>query len=203
MSDKTIHPDEIRESDDAEFSDEESQIDVQDEHASNQHSEDQGADWEARIESLQQELDETNNRLLRQAAELQNFRRRSEEEKTRLVASSKGRVLKPMLEVLDDLERSLEATESLDEAGDAGNAYDSLREGVEMVLRKFQATLDQLGVEAIEAEGEPFNENEHEAVMQQPAPEDADSGMVLQEIQKGYRLGDRVLRHSKVVVASE
>jgi molecular chaperone GrpE len=62
--------------------------------------------------------------------------------------------------------------------------------------------LNTLGVEPIDAKGEPFNENEHEAMMQQPAPDDVEEGTVLEEIRKGYRMDDQVLRHSRVIVAS-
>ena len=71
-----------------------------------------------------------------------------------------------------------------------------------MVFDKFVTELQGIGVEAIEAEGEPFNEELHEAMMQQPAPDDVEEGTVLQEIRRGYRLDDQVLRHSRVIVAS-
>ena len=80
--------------------------------------------------------------------------------------------------------------------------FEKLKEGVELVYEKFKSELGRLGVEPIEAIGHPFNENEHEALMQQPAPEDTAPGTVIDEIQKGYRMGERVLRHSRVVVAA-
>jgi molecular chaperone GrpE len=111
-------------------------------------------------------------------------------------------VLESMLEVLDDFERSMEAARDLEDSEDAESAYESLKGGVEMVFRKFQDELKSLGVEPIEAEGKPFDEQLHEAMMRQPS-EEAEPGTVLQEIQKGYTMGDRVLRHSRVVVAAE
>lgn len=153
------------------------------------------------LERLQAERDELNDRLLRTAAELQNFRRRSQEEKDRLAASQKARLLRPLLEVVDDFERSLAAADGMAETPEA--AFESLREGVEMVYRKLVDELQRLGVEPIPAEGERFDEHAHEALMQQPAPEDVAPGTVLQEVQRGYRLGDRVLRHSKVIVAAD
>jgi molecular chaperone GrpE len=107
-----------------------------------------------------------------------------------------------MLDVLDDFQRSIEAAEQLQEQDDLEAAYESLRSGVEMVFDKFVTELQGIGVEAIEAEGEPFNEELHEAMMQQPAPDDVEEGTVLQEIRRGYRLDDQVLRHSRVIVAS-
>jgi molecular chaperone GrpE len=154
------------------------------------------------VEELKEERDEFNDRMLRKAADLENLRRRMDREKKRRHEAGKVTVLESMLEVLDDFERSLEAARELDDAEDAESAYESLKGGVEMVFRKFQDELESLGVEPIEAEGEPFDEQLHEAMMRQPS-EEAEPGTVLQEIQKGYTMGDRVLRHSRVVVAAE
>ena len=159
-------------------------------------------DPEARVESLEEELDELNDRLLRQAAEFQNFRRRMKRENERRFTSGKKEVVLPMLDVLDDFERSIEAAEELEDAKDKEAAYEQLKSGVEMIFSKFLDELNTLGVEPIDAKGEPFNENEHEAMMQQPAPDDVEEGTVLEEIRKGYRMDDQVLRHSRVIVAS-
>lgn len=157
---------------------------------------------EERIVELETELEEVNDRLLRQAAEFQNFRRRMQREKKKFHRSGKKEVILPMLDVLDDFQRSIEAAEQLQEQDDLEAAYESLKSGVEMVFDKFITELEGVGVEAIEAEGEPFDEELHEAMMQQPAPDDVEEGTVLQEIRRGYRLDDQVLRHSRVVVAS-
>jgi molecular chaperone GrpE len=154
------------------------------------------------VEALKEERDEMNDRMLRKAADLENLRRRMDREKKRRYEAGKVTVLESMLEVLDDFERSIEAARNLEDSEDAEAAYDSLKGGVEMVFRKFQDELQSLGVEPIEAEGEPFDEQLHEAMMRQPSDE-AEPGTVLQEIQKGYTMGDRVLRHSRVVVAAE
>lgn len=154
------------------------------------------------IEELKEERDEMNDRLLRKAADLENLRRRMDREKKRRHEAGKIAVLESMLEVVDDFERSLEAAQDLDDAEDAEAAYESLKGGVEMVFRKFQDQLQSLGVEPIEAEGEPFDEQLHEAMMRQPSDE-VEPGTVLQEVRKGYTMGDRVLRHSRVVVAAE
>jgi len=157
---------------------------------------------EEKIDQLEEERDELNDRLLRKAAELENYRSRMEREKERRYEAGKRAVIESMLEVLDDFERSLEATRDLEDAEDAESAYESLKGGVEMVFRKFRNELQSLGVEPIEAESEPFDEQLHEAMMRQPS-EAADPGTVLQEIRKGYTMGDRVIRHSRVVVAAE
>jgi molecular chaperone GrpE len=154
------------------------------------------------IEELKEERDEMNDRLLRKAADLENLRRRMDREKKRRHEAGKIAVLESMLEVVDDFERSLEAAQDLDDAEDAEAAYESLKGGVEMVFRKFQDQLQSLGVEPIEAERKPFDEQLHEAMMRQPSDE-VEPGTVLQEVRKGYTMGDRVLRHSRVVVAAE
>ena len=157
---------------------------------------------EERIVELETELKEVNDRLLRQAAEFQNFRRRMQREKKKFHRSGKKEVILPMLDVLDDFQRSIEAAEQLQEQDDLNAAYKSLKSGVEMVFEKFIAELEGIGVEAIKAEGEPFNEELHEAMMQQPAPDGVEEGTVLKEIRRGYWLDDHVLRHSRVIVAS-
>jgi molecular chaperone GrpE len=109
-----------------------------------------------------------------------------------------------MLDVYDDLRRSLEAAAAAAEEAPEATAeplFDALRDGVELVYRKFGDALGALGVEEIPGVGQPFDEAVHEAVMQQPATDEAPSGTVIAELQRGYRMGDRVLRHARVVVA--
>jgi len=155
-----------------------------------------------KVETLQTERDELNEKVLRKAAEFENFRRRMDREKKRRHEAGMIEVIEPILEVLDDFERSLEAAEDLEDSQDPASAYESLKGGVEMVFRKFRDTLETLGVEPIEAEGRPFDESVHEAMMRQPSDE-AEPGTVLQEIRTGYRMDDRVIRYSRVVVAAE
>jgi len=155
-----------------------------------------------KVEALEAERDELNEKVLRKAAEFENFRRRMDREKERRYEAGMIDVIEPILEVLDDFERSLEAAEDLEDREDSASAYESLKGGVEMVFRKFRDTLETLGVEPIEAEGQPFDEGVHEAMMRQPSDE-AEPGTVLQEVRKGYRMDDRVIRYSRVVVAAE
>ena len=161
------------------------------------------AEARAELERLRAQHEETNNRLLRTAAELQNYRKRVEREKARLYDSGRIDVVRRMLDVLDDFERSLDAAALIEEKQDAEAAFQSLKGGVEMVFQKFMDELAQLGVEPLDAEGEPFDEQEHEALMQQAAPEGVAPGTVLSEVRKGYRLDDRIVRYSRVIVASE
>ena len=154
------------------------------------------------VDALKEERDELNDRMLRKAADLENLRRRMDREKKRRHQAGKVTVLESMLEVLDDFDRSMEAARDLEDSEDAESAYESLKGGVEMVFRKFQDELKSLGVEPIEAEGKPFDEQLHEAMMRQPS-EEAEPGTVLQEVRTGYRMEDRVIRYSRVVVAAE
>ena len=154
------------------------------------------------VEQLTQELQRTKDQLLRQAAEFQNYRRRTEKERAEWGRRAQIPVIESMLTVLDDFRRSLDASEQVEQQETPGPAYQALKEGVELVYKNFAGALEKLGVEYIEAVGQPFDENLHEALMQMPASDDAASGIIVQEIQRGYRLGDRVLRHSKVIVAA-
>jgi molecular chaperone GrpE len=157
---------------------------------------------EEQMEAVKAERDEINKRLLRTAAELENYKRRNEREKQRRYEAGKVEVVRAMLDVLDDFERSMDAAATLDEADDPAEAYESLKSGVEMVFQKFRDQLKTLDVEPIEAEGKPFDESLHEAMMQQPT-DDAEPGTVVHEVRTGYTMGDRVIRYSRVVVASE
>jgi len=155
-------------------------------------------------EELGAELAKVTDQLKRQAAEFQNYRRRTEQEKAQSVALGKSLVISSLLDIIDDFERSLEATHKAEEdvEGELSATYVSLKSGVDLIYQKLQGELSRLGVEAIEAEGTPFDEDLHEAMMQQPAPEGQESGIVLTEIQRGYRMGDRVLRHARVIVST-
>lgn len=154
---------------------------------------------------LLKENAELKDRLLRRAAEFQNYRRRTEGELGSARAQGRAEAVTAILDGYDDLRRSLDAATMVsdqDETGD-GAAADALRQGVELVYRKFGDALAALGVEAIQAVGQPFDETLHEAMLQQPSPgPDFPAGTVIAEIQPGYRMGDRVLRHARVVVAS-
>lgn len=165
---------------------------------------DELADQAAELERLRADVAALNEQLLRRAAEFQNYRRRSEAQRADDAHAARAATLAPLLEVFDDLRRSLDAARRA-EAADAAEgtpAFEALNQGVELVYRKFETALAGLGVARIEAEGQPFNEAEHEAVMQQPAPDGEAAGTVLAEVQPGYRLGERVLRHARVIVAA-
>ena len=141
------------------------------------------------------------DRLLRLTAEYDNYRRRSVTDRQEAVRQGRSGVLLPFLEVYDDLRRSLDAARRAADQDAGSPSFDAMSQGVELVFQKFTDALEKVGVTPIDAVGEPFSEAEHEAMMQQPAPDGTASGTVLAEIQPGYRLGDRVLRHARVIVA--
>lgn len=164
---------------------------------------DELADQATEIDDLNQQLQDAQDQLLRNAAEFQNYRRRTEEEKSTLIDLGKILVVRQFLDLLDDFDRSIEAADQVEqkEAEKPGPAYYALKEGVVLVYRKFQDELAKLGVQPIEAVGNPFDEYLHEAMMQREV-EGTDPGIVIDELQKGYLMGARVLRHSKVIVSS-
>lgn len=169
------------------------------------HAVDELADQATALEQLRLDVASLNDQLLRRAAEFQNYRRRVEMQRSEDERASRAATLTPLLDVFDDLRRSLDAARraaSADETAGASPAFDALSQGVELVYLKFENALAALGVERIEAVGQPFNTAEHEAIMQQPAPGDEAPDTVLAEVQPGYRLGERVLRHARVIVAA-
>lgn len=158
------------------------------------------AELEAQVEALEAERDALNDQFLRKAAELENVRKRLNQQIERQFESGKVEAINALLGTIDDLQRSLDAAGQFEENDNLQAAYESLRDGLVMVHENFHSALGDIGVERIETEGQPFDEHKHEAMMQQPA-DDAEPGTVLNEIRAGYRMGDRVVRHAQVVVA--
>jgi len=146
---------------------------------------------EEKLAALEAERDEYLNDLKRVAAEFENYRKRAARDQESLVARAHERLVKELLPVLDDLERALAAAEDHEEA--------TLEEGVRLVHRELAAALAHEGLAEIETNGH-FDPHIHEALLSQPSSEE--EGSVIEVVQKGYRLGDRVLRPARVVVAA-
>ena len=146
---------------------------------------------EEQVAALEAERDEHLNDLKRVAAEFENYRKRVARDQESLVARAHERLVQQLLPVLDDLERALAAAENHEEA--------RLEEGVRLVHRELEDALLREGLSRIETNGH-FDPHVHEALLSRPA--DADEGSILEVVQKGYRLGDRVLRPARVVVAA-
>ncbi len=154
-----------------------------------------GAEMKEMMESLDgknRELDELNNRLLRLQADFDNFRRRSRQEKEELSQVVAYGIFKELLPVLDNFERALAAP---------GQDAAQIRTGVELVYRQLGGSLERFGVKPIAAVGNPFDPAFHEAVMRVEDVCQAD-GLIVEELQKGYEMGGKVLRPSMVKVVS-
>ena len=149
---------------------------------------------EKSIEELEARIAELEDKNLRMMAEFDNYRRRTNKEKLDLMATAGERIFTEMLPLVDDFERALA---SISDANGA-NA-DALLNGVQLIYQKFIAFLDKNDVHAIETEGLDFNTDEHEAVTTFAAGEDK-KGKVIDCTQKGYKLGEKVIRFAKVVV---
>ena len=146
------------------------------------------------IEQLKNEVAEWKDKFLRSKAEQQNIAKRSSNELSEALRYSGTSLLRSIIEVMDDLDRTVEAVGE-------GEASDSLTEGVRLVRDKLQKILTDHHVEVVAATDCAFDPSMHEALMQQPSA-DHEPGQVIQQIQKGYRLHDRVLRPAKVIVSS-
>jgi molecular chaperone GrpE len=144
------------------------------------------------VAELRRERDSLQDRLLRTAAEFDNYRKRVERERRELAAFAAADALLEMLPIVDNLERALEASLDAD--------VESLRAGVELIYKQMQDLLRKRGVRAIEAVGTDFDPNLHEAVVHEPSDAHRE-GEVMQELQRGYTLADRLLRPSMVKVA--
>jgi len=149
------------------------------------------AELERRLEEVERERDEYLNDLKRVVADFENYRKRAARDQASLVARAHERLVKELLPVLDDLERALAAAEEHEEG--------KLEEGVRLVHRELKDALDREGLAEIETNVR-FDPHVHEALLSQPS--EAEEGAVLDVLQKGYRLGDRVLRPARVVVAA-
>lgn len=147
------------------------------------------------VEELKAQAAEANQNYLRARADLQNFRRRGEEERLRIIRDANERLIKELLPVLDDFDLALDAARKTE-------SYEQLIGGVEAIIRKFQDTMGKQGVKPIPAVGEPFDAEVHEAVMLDEESEEPDE-TVTAELRKGYTLHERVIRPSLVKVAKK
>ena len=148
------------------------------------------AEQEERLAEVERERDEYLNDLKRVAADFENYRKRVARDQEGLVARAHERLVKELLPVLDDLERALEAAAQHEEA--------KLEEGVRLVHRELVEALTREGLVEVETDGQ-FDPHVHEALLSQPSEQE--DGSVIEVLQKGYRLGDRVLRPARVVVS--
>lgn len=145
------------------------------------------------VNPLQDKYDQLNNQYIRLAADFDNYRKRHEQEKEALLKYGAENTLKKMIEVLDNFDRGLKAIETVEDC-------EKVKECYNLAYKNFKDVLTKAGLEPIEAEGEIFDPNLHEAVMQTPTS-DKPEHTIIAELQKGYKLGDKVLRPTLVNVA--
>ena len=146
---------------------------------------------EPELETLRNELGEMKDKFIRKVAEFENFKKRSLKERIELIQTAGKEVIIDMLEVLDDCERAEKQMSSLD---------DLAKEGVMLVFNKLKSLLTAKGLKPMETINQDFNPDIHEAITEIPAPTPELKGKVIDEIQKGYYLNDKIIRYAKVVV---
>lgn len=146
------------------------------------------------LEEAQQMVREEKDKYLRLSAEFDNYRKRTLKEKAELIKNGAEKTLTAILPVLDDFERALKNMEASEETK-------AMKEGVELIFNKFQKVLGQEGLQKIETEGQAFDTDFHEAIALIPAPSEDLKGKILDCVQTGYMLNDKVIRHAKVAVA--
>lgn len=144
-------------------------------------------------EELRAQVDKEKKEYLFLMAEFDNFRKRTLREKSELIKNAAESAFKGLLPVVDDFERALKASESSDDAV-------AMREGMELIYKKLKKYMEQNGVKEMDPEDRDFDADRHEAISAVPVPDEAQKGKILDTVEKGYTINDKVLRHAKVVV---
>lgn len=158
----------------------------------------EAAETEEAVDPLtktQQELDEAKKQLLYKIAEFDNYRKHAIKEKSELILNGGAKTIEALLPIVDDMERAIENQNKTDD-------INAVREGIEMIFQKLQKTLQQMGVTKIETEGKAFNTDFHEAIAVVPGMGEDKKNQIIDCVQAGYMLNDRVLRHAKVAVGA-
>jgi len=148
---------------------------------------------ENQVEELTGQLDNLKDKHLRLQAEFDNFRKRTMKEKAELILNGSEKSICSFLPIIDDMERALKTTET-------STNVEAIREGFELIYSKFLSILSQNGVKIIETNEQPLNTDFHEAIAVIPAPSEELKGKILDTVQTGYTMNDKVIRHAKVVV---
>lgn len=149
---------------------------------------------EKELEEAKKTIEEQKDKYLRLSAEFDNYRKRTMKEKAELIKNGGEKAISAILPILDDLERALQNMQKADNV-------QSMYEGLDLIFQKFHKVLAQEGLQKMEPIGETFDTDYHEAIALVPAPDEAQKGKVLDCVQTGYKLNDKVIRHAKVVVA--
>ena len=165
----------------------------QDQEVSEDNLTEETTDLEKELIDLNEKYDELNNSFLRLHAEFDNFRKRTLKEKAELIRSGGERVLLDIITLVDDFERALVI---LHDAEDK----DAMLEGMDLIYSKFISFLTQHGIKEIEAIGQPFDAERFEAVTTIPATDESEKGLIVDSIQKGYEMNEKIIRFPKVIV---
>lgn len=189
MSTKEQH-NETANTEEAEFTD---QTDFQPEAEASEQDAGAEAAEDARFAELAKQAEENQQRYLRAQADFDNFRRRTAKEKEELAQYASMKLVGQLVPIVDNFERAIAAASS-------GSDFESLAKGVDMIFRQLSQTLESEGLKAIEAVGQPFNPEFHQAIMQVESDE-YEEGIVVEEVQKGYMLKEKVLRPAMVKVS--
>lgn len=158
-----------------------------------QNVENQEQSEDVKEPTAEEKYNELNDRFLRLYAEFDNFRRRTNKEKVDIISNANAGILKDMLPVIDDFERAIANNETVED-------IEALKEGFGLIYNKFKSMLESKGLKAMQAKGEVFDSEIHEAIANIPAPSENDKGKVIDDVEKGYYLNDKVIRFAKVVV---
>ena len=156
-------------------------------------NQDEEAENQSPLEKAQKEIEELKTQLLYKVAEFDNYRKRTLKERAELILNGGEKFITAILPILDDMERAIENGKKTDDPA-------VLREGMELIHQKFMKTLEGQGVSMIETENADFDTDVHEAVAMVPGMGDDKKGKVIDCLQKGYKLNDKVIRHAKVAV---
>ncbi len=148
---------------------------------------------EKELEEAQTAIEEQKDKYLRLSAEFDNYRKRTIKEKAELILNGGEKSISSILPVIDDFERAIKTMETAKDVS-------AVKEGVELIYNKFMAVLAQNGVKGIETKDQPLDTDYHEAIAVIPAPSEEQKGKILDCVQTGYTLNDKVIRHAKVVV---
>jgi molecular chaperone GrpE len=147
-----------------------------------------------KTKEMEQKCQELNDKYLRLYSEFDNYRRRTVKEKSDIIKTAGEDIFKALLPVIDDFERAMKANEKIEDIA-------AIKEGVQLIYNKLKNTVQQKGLTPFESIGSAFDADTMEAITHIPATDEGQKGKVIDEVEKGYKLGDKVIRYAKVVVA--
>ncbi|MEM9388920.1 MAG: nucleotide exchange factor GrpE [Bacteroidota bacterium] len=201
MENENLEENEIQESADNQVEESKKEGNAEEEVGSNENGvspkAEEEADTKSELEVLQDELSESKDKYLRLYSEFENFRRRTAKEKLEMVQTANESLISDLLSVIDDFERAEKSFEDND------SDIKALKEGLDLISGKFKKILEQKGLKTMEhKQGSDFDPEFHEAITQIPAPKKKLKGKIVDVIEKGYLLKDKVVRYAKVVIGS-